>query len=342
MFTRIFLWILLIQPIAMGADIDMDVFDLVFFRTSVIVLFLASLFDTKKRELPGYAKNLIAGLIGLCLYNIFVHTFAQPVLANTMNLFLGIIAFSLVYCYYDTKKSMVKYMLIAGCLNLILLVLQRVGLDPIFDIIPQNTKYLAGAFMGNSPRLGIYFALLTPYLPILLLPLAILVSIFIGQYTMLIPVLLIVFSKIKNNWHRILGIGVCGVSALFLKSHILRSFALRFNNAWKPGLEYFFDKPLIGHGVGITINKSFLVMSTSYIQIMLGFGILSLVWVGWLIKNIKEDIDFTPAGIGLVSLLILMAVEYPIELPRLRFSIIAIIVMFMLKPKREVENVVYC
>ena len=146
---------------------------------------------------------------------------------------------------------------------------------------------------------------------------------------MLIPVAILLFTRDKSkSWKLLIG-GLSLISVIVLHKHIWASLVLRFNNTWKPGLEYFFDRPLIGYGLGAKVGDTFGIISTSYIQFLLGVGILGLVWLGYLFKKLK--FDDSRESIALFSLLVVMFFEYPIELTRCWYLIIAIIVMFLLK-----------
>lgn len=330
--TKVFKLLLLLSPIVIGADINMDMFDLIFFRTGIIILFMASLIDTPKRVMPVWVNKIVFGFMGLCIFNIFIHTFAPCVMSVTMNLFLSIIGIYITYTYLD-KTDLTKYILLAGAINLIFLLFQRIGFDPIFDQIPQSQPYLAGAFLGNAPRLGTYFALIIPFMYVLSLPLAIIVSLLIGQYVMLIPIAILLYTRDKSRGWKLLIGGFSLASIFILHKHIWFSLVLRFNNTWKPGLTYFFDRLLIGYGLGAKVGDTFGIISTSYIQFLLGAGILGLVWLGYLFKKLK--FDDSRESIALFSLLVIMFFEYPVELTRCWYLIIAIIVMYLLKQDKE-------
>ena len=330
MVTRIFQLLLLLSPIAIGADINMDIFDLIFFRTGVVVLFIASLLDTPKRELPIPLKHILVGLLGLCLFNVFNHSFHQVVLLNTLNCFLSVVGFCVIYTYYDEKKSLSKFILAAALINLIFFVFQRFGFDPVFD--KSNHIIGGGAFLGNTPRLTNYFTLVTPFMPFYLLPLSIIFGIAVKQYSILIAVFVVLLGKFRLLKTRIVIFSALVLFLFLIREHFIASVTVRFNDAWYPVLKAFFDRPLIGCGLGINPvpGSNLGVILNSYIQFIVGVGILGVVWFGYIFKVIHRKLVLIRQNIPFIVLLLLMLVEYPIEMMRLWFLIMAIIVIFVL------------
>lgn len=331
MVTRVFHLLLFLSPIIVCADVNMDMADIIFFRTGVMVLFITSFLDKPKRQVPYYLRNIIVGLFGLCLFNMLNHSFAPIVMANTMNIFLSILGFSIVYLYYDKSKDIKKYILGAALINLIFFIGQKIGFDPVFDKYPGGN--LVGAFFGNHARLTNYFTLVTPFLPVLLLPLAILFGLYVKQYVIFLPVFLILLLKSKSLLVKI-GLIAVGILVLFLfKESIINSLNIRINGAWLPVLKEFFDRPLIGCGIGINpVPYSKLgVILNSYLQLITGAGILALVWFGYIAKIIYEKIGLKGLTFPFLTLILMMMIEYPTEMIRLWFLVIAILIMQLLK-----------
>jgi len=338
MVTKIFQLLLLIAPIAISADINMDIFDLIFFRTSVIILFMASLFDNQRRQIPDYVKKIIMGLLGLCLFNMFNHSFGSIVLANTMNTFLAVLAFLIIYIYYDETKNIKKFILGAALINLIFFIIQKIGYDPIFD--KSNYGMIEGGFFGNAARLANYLTLIIPFIPYILIPLVVIFGLFVKQYVVFIPVFIILFVKFKLLKIRIIIIACILLLSFLLRNHFIESFRVRFQDAWFPVLQAFFDRPLIGCGLGINPvpGSNLGVILNSYIQFIIGVGIYGVIWFGYVFKMIYKEITLKRLTIPFITLILLMLVEYPIEMMRLWFLIIAIFVMQLLKSNREEFN----
>ena len=338
MVTKIFQLLLLLSPICFGSNINMDMFDIIFFRTGIIALFAAAMIDNPRRTLPGYAGKSIALLLGLCIVNIFIHNFTPVVLHTTMNLFLALTGVFIVYTYYDESKDLRKFILWAGLINLVFFINQKMGFNPIFDKMPYVGQ--EGAFLGNQPRLMTYFALITPFLwwPFLIVSLAL--GIYTQQIIIFAPVAICLFAKLKTGREKIIyGIMIL-TTMLLLKDKIYAALSFRFNMAWKPVLNAFFDRPLIGYGIGVRIIPELEVVGNSYLQFIIGAGLAGAVWFGYVFKNIYGKLNNNIESIALISLIIIMTVEYPIEITRLWYLIMGIITMWLLKNhSREVNNV---
>jgi len=332
MVTKVFQLILLISPIAVAADISMDMFDIVFFRTSVIVLFIAFLMDTPKRAMPKYVDKCAFSLLGLSLINLFIHDFAPVVLHTQMNLFLAVLAMYIVYVHLDKKNSIRKYILFAALINLAYYLCQKAGFNPIYDIMPYKGQ--EGAFLGNQPRLMTYFALVTPFLwtPLLLVSLAL--GLYTKQIIIFIPIAIAIFARAKSQRERIGIVILIILTMILLRDKIFAALSFRFNMSYKPVLTAFFDRPLIGFGLGARVIPELEVVGNSYLQLIIGVGLLGAVWFGYVFKNIWQKIRHNSESVALLSLAIIMMFEYPIEIMRLGYLIIAIIVNFILKGEK--------
>ncbi len=329
MVTTIFQLLLLLSPICVGANVNMDMFDIIFFRTGIIFLFAASLIDKPKRQMPEYVNKIIFSLLAICLINLFIHTFNPAVLHNFMNLFLAIVGLHIVYCYWDKEQSMKKYILWAALINLVFFISQKIGFNPVFDVMPYQGQ--EGAFLGNQPRLMTYFALITPFLWTPLILINLLLGLYTKQIIIFIPIALTLFAKVKSLRERI-GMGIVILLAIILlKDKIIQALSFRFNMSYKPVLEAFFDRPLIGFGLGVSPIKELEVMGNSYLQFIVGVGIIGAVWFGYVFKSIYKKIKNNIESIALVSLALIALVEYPIEIARLNYLVIAIIIMALLK-----------
>lgn len=337
MVTIIFQLLLLVSVITIGTNINMDMFDLIFFRTGVIILFMASLLDKPKREIPDYLNRITVGLLGLCVFNIFIHNFAPIVLATTMNIFIAVMGFYIVYRYWDEEKGLVKFILIAGAINLIFYFCQKIGFDPVFNnTIDKAYSDGGGAFLGNVARLSNYFALIIAFLP---LPFAIasLVLVWLTkQFVILIPIVLILFFKMKSFRYRLLLSLGCVIFIAVAYKHIYYSLIeTRFNTFWKVALIAFFDRPLLGYGLGVNIIKDQGAVFNSYLQFIVGVGILGAIWFGYTINQLRKVISINFYTIPLIVLGLVMLIEYPVEITRLWFLIIGIIVIALVKGKKE-------
>lgn len=307
----------------------MDMFDIIFFRTGIIALFAASLIDKPERAMPDYVNKIIFGLLGIVMVNLFIHNFTPMVLHTQMNLFLATAGMYIVYQYWDGKKSMKKYILWAGLINLLFFISQRIGFDPIWDIPVYKGE--EGAFLGNKPRLMTYFALITPFLWTPLLIISLMFGLYTKQIIIFAPIAIVLFMKAKSRRQKI-GLSIIILLAVvLLKDKIYQALAFRFNMAWKPVLTEFFNRPLIGFGLGVRPIPELEVVGNSYLQFVIGVGLMGVIWLGYVFKNVYKKLDNSIESIALISLLIIMTVEYPVEITRLWYLIIGIIVMWLIK-----------
>jgi len=258
-----------------------------------------------------------------------------------MNLFVGVLGMYIVYKYYDEKQPIRKYILIAGAINLIFFISQRLGFDPIFDKSISYIGVREGGFLGNGPRLMDYFALIIPFLPLPLVCLSplLLFTLAKPQIIILAPVAIVILMRLKTQQYRVVFGVIVLLAIILLRNRILQSLAFRFNTSWNPILNLFFDCPFIGFGMGITPIAQLEVIGSSYLQFITGVGVLGVVWFGYGFKNIYKKIQNNIESMALISLAIIMTIEYPLELPKLWFTIIGIVTMVLIKAVPNVETI---
>lgn len=330
--------LLLLSPIVYGAHININYFDIRFFEIGIIALFVASLFDKPKREIGKF--NLpISLLLGLLVVNSFWHKF-QPQDTRAIGfLFFGILGFVIMTKYLKSPQSCYKYIFWALGINLGVLVLQRIGYDPIFNY--STYCKLPGGMLRDIVRFSTYLALILPYLPLTFaVILAFLFGIFLcyAQISLLIPISLMIFFRTKDRLYRFLTI-LAGI-AIIITFHgkIWTSILLRCN-IWKPAIKMFFERPLLGWGFGTyqlwTGTESF----NSYLPFIYGLGFLGLIWLGWLGREFKKRFEPNKENIAVLSLACVSLIEYPFEIPRLWFTIIAILSFYAIKQIERLSNV---
>jgi hypothetical protein len=325
----------------MGTNIDMDMFDITFFRTSIVALFIASLFDKPRRDIPREIRFGMASLLCLVFINIFIHAFTPTGLHNSMNLFLAVSGIAIIYTHYDDTKSIKKYVLVAAAINFIFYIMQNMGFDPVWTIHPYGSKETGsffgswkgqeGAFLGNEPRLITYFALVTPFLTFPFLALGAILGVITKQFVIFIPIMIMLFSRIKEKRARILlAVGIALILFL-IKGHIFSSLGYRFNLAWAPALKAFFKQPLIGIGLGERVFPEIAVVGNSYLQFIIGVGVMGAAWLWYIGRETWYKLKNNNECIALISLAMIACIEYPVETPRLWILIMGIITMYLLK-----------
>ncbi len=333
--------ILLLSPITYTTGISLDKFDLIFFRLAVASLFIASLFDKPKRtfEIRPLAFLLIIGLI-----NVFWHNFHPIVMTSFVNLFSAGIALYIIVVYCDKPKEIYKYMIYATIVNIVFFILQRIGYNPI---LKEGLKIgQEGGIMGNAPRLISYLALVLPFtfsLNPIIFVISIIISFLTKEYSLLGIVLIFLFISNRDNWpRRILFISIGALAIFLLRAEIISSLKMRLD-VWIPVLNSFFNRPLLGYGLGMFPSISDQIVKiknlyqvdyvfNSYLQFIFGTGILGLVWLGYLGKKLINKINLNDTeSLAIVGLAVLSLIEYPFEIPRLWLTIIAITCFFIIK-----------
>jgi len=332
MITKLFHIIILCSVIGEGANIDMNMFDINFFRLSAMVLFIAALFDTPKRMIPKRLKIILSSLLGLGFFSAISYAYAPTVLHNLMNMFIAVLAFSIVYVYYDEKSSISKWVLWGALINVGLFTCQQIGFDPVFDI-DRAAVYAGceGGLLGNSPRLATYLALATPMIGLWFVPIVAIYGLYTNQFAVFIPVVVMLLFWPKKRWVKIAVLIALLAGMAIAHNHIAQSLIFRFNMSYRPILTLFFDKPFMGYGLGQRIIPELEVMGSSYLQLITGAGIMAVVWFWYALRTAYKRIDINAESMALITLALLMLIEYPIEIPRLWFLIIGILATFSIK-----------
>lgn len=329
------------SPIAYTTGISLTLFDVMFFRLGSIALFCASLFDKPKRNI-----NLaipIALIMGLCLFNLFTHSFNQIIFSYTVNMFLVLLSLSIIVNYASPLKEFSKWILGATLINIFVSIIQKFGFNPFFSHNPEE-----GGLMGNAPRLVDYLTIVSPILltySLAFIPLLLMVSLILKEYVLLLIVLGWIFIRFNNKIIRtiIVGVSVIGVTSLY--HQLIFSLVHTRWIIWKPTLEAIFNHPLNGYGLGL-----FSILSTqlinlgryqvdyamnSYLEFIFGAGLLGLILIGLGIKKFVKHFDLSIESLSMMAFLILALIEYPLEIPKLWFTIIAIIGFFIIKANKE-------
>ncbi len=330
--------LLLLSPIAYTTGILLTVFDLIFFRLGVIGLFCASLFDKPKRNV-----NLaipIALVLGLCVFNLFSHSFNPIIFSYTINIFLALLSLSIIVNYASPLKEFTKWIVGAVLINISVFIVQKFGFNPILNNSTEN-----GGIMGNAPRLASYLTIISPVLfsySLAFIPLLLIVSLALKELTLLAIFPIYLFLRFKNKIVRSIIVGVLLLGAILLHRQIIFSLIHTRWLIWKPTLEAIFNHPLNGYGLGMFSTLSQKVgmyqvdyAMNSYLEFIFGAGLIGVVLIGLGIKKFIEHFDFSSESLSVLALLILALLEYPFEIPKLWFTIIAIVGFFIIKTKTK-------
>lgn len=342
MVNKILKFLLLASPVAYNSKLPLKQFDIGFFYIGVVLIFVASLFDEPKRKFNE--KYLIASLFGLCLFNIILHSFSLLPIIATSNLLLCVMVLYIIVIYVDSK-SFSKYINIAVVLNIIVWICQYLGWNPIFlcnDYIKLGSE-INGGLMGNVPRLAALLCLTASFQSLWILCMSIIICLITKQTAIFPIVAIMLFMRYKNEKIRTgIIVSFIAVICLFYEKIICSIITVRFD-IWKRVLMSFFTQPIAGYGIGvfpwrdisIDVDRS---IFSSLLQFIVGLGILAVVWLGCVLKKIKNGFNLSRENQALVALLILSVVEYPFEIERLWFYCIAIIGFWIIHNTKEAAS----
>lgn len=333
MVDKVFRFLLLLSPIVYGVNINLDKFDMRFFEAGILALFLASLFDKPKRSVEQF-KYPIFYLSALLIINSFLNKFQPQDIRSLELMFFGMIGFIIVAKYLSSPEKCYKYIFWALAINIAILILQKIGYSPVVDFGHKEMyKGCEGALLGNNAKFGIYLALLLPYMNLFI---AGVLAVTFGavmiypQLTIFIPLGIMLYLKNNSFMKRF---AICclaiGLAALY-HDKIWASILVRWE-VWKPAIALALEKPLIGQGFGTYYLWTGAESFNTYLPFIYGVGILGMAWI---IYNIKKNVLPFKANredIAMCSLLLLGFVEYPFDIPRLWFTLIAIIGFFAIK-----------
>ena len=339
MVDRILKILLLLSPLVYFMGIDLNIVDLIFFRLGVIVLFCASLFDKPKRNINIALP--ISLIMGLCLFNLFTHAFNQVVFSYTLNIFLALMALSIIVNYASPLDKFRKWIIGAVAINIIVFIAQKFGFSPII----QNPQGEPGGILGNAPRfidyLTLTLAVVCSYSLWFIIPLLI-ISLIVKEYTLLGIAVIYLFLKIKNKVFRISLVGTSFIGMILLHKQIIFSLVNVRWLVWKPTIEAIFQNPL-GYGLGLfpQLSSQFIktngyqveFVSNSYLEFIFGAGLLELALIFWGVNKFIKRFDLSIEALSVLSILLLSCLEYPLEIPKLWFTIIALTGFYIIKQK---------
>ena len=335
MVDAIFKLLLLFSPIAYSVGISLNKFDLRFFEIGTIALYAASLFDIPKRQL-GNIRIYIVLLLGLLIANSLMHKFQPLDIRAVECMFFGILAFVITVVYLKDHASCYKYIFWALGINIAVLLFQHIGYSPmISNVRIGHDIQCEGGMIGSISLFGTYLALIMPYLPIIVMSiLALIFGLLVhhNQLCVFIPLTIAICLKAKNRLQRALLCVACFATLCVFHGKIIDSILIRWK-IWQPTLDMFFEKPLMGWGFGTYYlwvgSESF----SAYLPFIYGVGLLGLVWLGFLAKNFKNNFKPNKETLAVLSLACLGLIEYPFDIPRLWFTIIAVLAFYAIKQK---------
>jgi hypothetical protein len=335
MFDIVLKIILFLSPICYPVGMQLEVFDINFFRVASVVLLSAYLLEKKPvREISVEIKYLIASLLGIGVFNVFINTFHPVVLSSLFNLQLACLDLYLIVTGCRNHKSIFKWIVYAGLINILIFLIQRIGYDFIFNDV-RNTvgDKQQGGMLGNLPRFTTYLALIIPFVfdsGWIVFGLFCLISLLTMQFPIILCAFTVLFLRSDNRWQKIVLFSGLGIFCVVFYRHILTAFGTRWNQNWKFTLERLFNRPLLGYGMGANpIRDNAEVISNSFLQFIIQVGSIGIVWLIYAAKKLRFSKDIETGA--LFSMFALMMIEYPLAIQKLWLTMIAIVAFAIIK-----------
>ena len=325
-----------------------------FFVFGTFVLFGLSFFCDKQREF----KNKYLGLFILwSLAGVFIHTFnvglTTGMTAGFLNFCLMSEGFIYVLCacllfwliVSFSKNFKIAYpVLIISSLNLVFVILQKVGLHPIW----LNTHSICG-LMGIAPHLVIFSAIAIPILWKLYEPLSIIpiISLVIGSvswnnsFTGLIALLLALEIYLVLNRRYIIS-WLLGIIFICYCIHfyplMLNKLSIRME-VWIYAIKEITQHPFIGWGFDNSLNMNmvnaghgFMYRHNDYLNIArdlgLPFLITGIIFLKSILHTAKKDWLFLSVMIVLISACTWTSFYFA------RLGVIAIVLLALIERKK--------
>jgi hypothetical protein len=338
-------------------------FEMNMFRVSVILLFLASLFDYKKRDFTGNSNVLILSV--LCVLNVILHDFNGYVIDCTINVFLSIIGYKVIYEYITDISAFYKIFLYVGLCNVVIYILQILGLD--FVTRNWDKGVFNGGFCSNLPRLTTLVAIIFPlcysvnkYLSLLLLP-ALLIFPQMWAFTC---VFIFLLTRLKDNKKYFIYISII-IFELFIIFQFIQYYKqfdyinqlynlygdfrykiLNRLNMIFIALQFIFEHGIKGTGLGIfpeIMQKDFKLfdptINSSLFQFIMQIGLLGVIYIYDSVLKLKNNFNrHSVLCMSVFSIMFMSVLEYPFEINRMRLIIITIVALWSI----EVNKIYYC
>ena len=333
MVNKIFKLLLLISPIAYTTGMKPEKFELIFFHFGVMALYIASLFDIPKRT-----RSIpigVTAILSLCVVSTIIHSFQMASLGVLLNLFIFYIGLGIVINHLDGHKSYYKYISWAVIINCAVWLIQNY----IINFLPFVT-YESGSFFGSAPRLFSYLSILIPILysvtPLFLfIPLLAIIG---KEYSSILISAMVLFGTFKSI--KIKGLIISGLglfSIIFLKN-IIKSFDLRFKEVFPPAIMEAAKTPFIGHGLGAYYNQMGSDSFNILLLIWYDLGLIGVIVVGYAIWELRKLFKLNVATMSIVAILAVSMFDGVLEIPRIWFTLIFMVCVFLLQ-KENGENV---
>lgn len=339
--------VLLISPLFYIVDMPMLSAEKLCFFLSVVSLFCASMFAPRLRELKISFKYCIVAIIGSCLYSSCVNGFHPSTVIYAVNVLLCVLIFKMTYCFAGRVQDYDKYIIFAAIINSLICIAQNTW----GNFLPFQVGSF-GALFGNSPRIGIYLAVVFPiifyrYWYLAILPL---IACFIGypEKNILIAVFICIICVDARKW---LKVGLIGTAMLFMYQYGL--LIRIYHSLVTPGrLERYttsvksvFINPLKGFGLGNlpealggnNINVTNTIYS-SHLQILICGGLVVFCIYFFIWKHFFTTLHINRYSMSIISIFLLGLFEYPFEIVKIWPTISVIFALYCITINNKEKN----
>lgn len=310
-------------------NVSLKIYDLKIFHLSVIALLIVGFFSVSKRDLSQTTKRVLALLLAACFVNAALHGCSVVVMTSLINTVLGVAACLAIFLYTDNPKSIKKLLILLAFIN--------IGIYFLHILWPLQIAF-SGGLMGNAPRLASFLALCLAYalnVNALLGLIFVSICIYMREISSVGVLILLLFLSCPHKYLKVaLTLSLVG-AIYFFREKMAVSFYHRFTN-WKPAVEYFFQQPLAGYGIGVfpfgdkyeSAGQDLSIFS-SLLQMVLCGGPLLAIWLFNAVKKFIFSFYNNDDNLAVAGFLALSIFEYPLEIPRL-WLVIAVIFGFYL------------
>ncbi len=194
--------------------------------------------------------------------------------------------------------------------------------------------------MGNAPRLLAYLTIILPFVfsfSIWAIIPCIVASLVAKELMLLSVACILLIWKLKKVNYRIYAIISIVPILYLLHDKIWHALVIRWN-VWEPVLVRFFQRPLIGYGLGVLpyADKKLIAyhdtaIYSSFLQFIIGAGVLGAIWLGYVLWKFAKTKQFGIETMAVLAIILLSVLEHPFEIPRLWLTMTAIIGFYMIK-----------
>ena len=328
-------------------------FNVFFLHMGAMVLFAASIFQEPDRKI----KPMIPiALLGIGLLNVVFLNFDSLVMTSFVNLFFWTMGLYIAINYLHYPSKIKKYIVWAAVINMLVYVVQKFGWTPILNT--SMTTGEEGGIMGNISQLSTFLAIALPFMPPVGMVFCIILGVVGKELGLLVSCAVLLLIKLYRAGFLTkpidVSIGVIFLGAFLILDYLkITPFHLIdtlvnvsiFNrmNVWKGTVEMIATSPWVGFGLGVRplayINNAptaerLDVIFSSMLQLVFSVGMAGGAWLIFAGKEFKKRFDFSPESLSVLVFIILCIFKYPVEIPRIWFTLMAVFALWIIKTEK--------